>query len=106
MGDTGSQNLGGTIAALSFLSKQERLFLLSGGFSEVSRNERVQHARDRLTEALSDLPEDERKAYVRMHYQPYLLSVPLEDQGRHTRFIRDSDREGKESGRAACRERV
>jgi [protein-PII] uridylyltransferase len=68
---------------------------LSGGFSEVSRNERVQHARDRLSEALSDLPEDDRKAYVRMHYQPYLLSVPLEDQVRHTRFIRDSDRDGK-----------
>ncbi|MCB1447578.1 MAG: [protein-PII] uridylyltransferase, partial [Rhizobiaceae bacterium] len=73
----------------------ETEILLSGGFSEVSRNERVQHARDSLAEALSDWPEDERKAYVRMHYQPYLLSVPLEDQVRHTRFIRDSDREGK-----------
>jgi [protein-PII] uridylyltransferase len=73
----------------------ETELLLSGGFSEVSRNERVQHARDRLAEALADWPEDERKAYVRMHYQPYLLSVPLEDQVRHTEFIRESDREGK-----------
>jgi len=73
----------------------ETELLLSGGFSEVSRNERVQHARDRLTEALAGWPEDERKAYVRMHYQPYLLSVPLEDQVRHTEFIRQSDREGK-----------
>ncbi|RYE55304.1 MAG: HD domain-containing protein, partial [Rhizobiaceae bacterium] len=72
----------------------ETELLLSGGFSEVSRNERVQHARDRLTEALAGWPEDERKAYVRMHYQPYLLSVPLEDQVRHTEFIRQSDREG------------
>jgi [protein-PII] uridylyltransferase len=73
----------------------ETELLLSGGFSEVSRNERVQHARDQLTEALAGWPEDERKAYVRMHYQPYLLSVPLEDQVRHTQFIRQSDREGK-----------
>ena len=31
MGDTGSQTLGGTIAALAILSKQELLFLLAGG---------------------------------------------------------------------------
>ncbi|MDB5550261.1 MAG: [protein-PII] uridylyltransferase [Rhizobium sp.] len=73
----------------------ETELLLAGGFSEVSRNERVNLAREKLMEALSDWPEDERKAYVRMHYQPYLLSVPLEDQVRHTAFVRESDQQGK-----------
>jgi [protein-PII] uridylyltransferase len=73
----------------------EAELLLAGGFSESPRTERVQNARDRLSEALSDWPESERKAYVRMHYAPYLLSVPLEDQVRHTKFIREADREDK-----------
>jgi [protein-PII] uridylyltransferase len=73
----------------------EAELLLAGGFSESPRTERVQTARDRLAEALSDWPESERKAYVRMHYAPYLLSVPLEDQVRHTTFIREADREDK-----------
>jgi [protein-PII] uridylyltransferase len=73
----------------------ETELLLAGGFSETPRTERVQNARDKLAAALSDWPESERKAYVRMHYAPYLLSVPLDDQIRHTNFIRDSDREDK-----------
>lgn len=68
---------------------------LAGGFSEISRTERVKVARDRLAAALSDWPEQERMAYVRMHYNPYLLSVPIEDQVRHTQFIREADRDGK-----------
>jgi [protein-PII] uridylyltransferase len=73
----------------------EAELLLAGGFSESPRTERVQNARDQLAEALSDWPESERKAYVRMHYAPYLLSVPLDDQVRHTTFIREADREDK-----------
>jgi [protein-PII] uridylyltransferase len=73
----------------------EAELLLSGGFSESPRTERVRVARDKLAAALSDWPESERKAYVRMHYEPYLLSVPLEDQVRHTNFIREVDREDK-----------
>ncbi|MDH6265058.1 [protein-PII] uridylyltransferase [Rhizobium sp. SG_E_25_P2] len=73
----------------------ETELVLAGGFSEVTRTERVQNARDKLAHALSDWPESERKAYVRMHYAPYLLSVPLEDQVRHTGFIRDVDKDGR-----------
>ncbi|MCV3768333.1 [protein-PII] uridylyltransferase [Rhizobium sp. TRM95796] len=73
----------------------ETELVLAGGFSEVTRTERVQNARDKLAYALSDWPESERKAYVRMHYAPYLLSVPLEDQVRHTGFIRDVDKDGR-----------
>ncbi len=74
---------------------QETEILLSAGFSEVSHERRVQEARDRLSEALADFNEVDRKAYVQMHYRPYLLSVPLEDQVRHTRFIRDAERDEK-----------
>src|SRR5690606_33007440 len=44
---------------------------------------------------LSDWGQKDRKAYSTLHYQPYLLSVPLEDQVRHARFIRDTDVAGQ-----------
>jgi len=73
----------------------ETELLLSGGFSEVSRKERAQFAAEALFNALSDWSQKDRKAYTRLHYQPYLLSVPLEDQVRHTRFIRQADKAGE-----------
>ncbi|MCY1231608.1 Bifunctional uridylyltransferase/uridylyl-removing enzyme [compost metagenome] len=48
-----------------------------------------------LSDALTDWPVSEREAYVRLHYQPYLLTVALEDQIRHARFIREADAAGK-----------
>ena len=73
----------------------ETELLLSGGFSEVSRKERAEAAAEALEHALADWSQKERKAYVKLHYQPYLLSVPLEDQIRHTQFMRESDKAGK-----------
>ncbi|WP_108002072.1 [protein-PII] uridylyltransferase [Mycoplana dimorpha] len=73
----------------------ETELLLSGGFSEVSRKERAKFARETLAEALVDWPQRERKAYARLHYDPYMLTVPLEDQVRHAAFIRGADRAGQ-----------
>ncbi len=73
----------------------ETELLLSGGFSELSRKERAAHAATMLSDALTDWPASEREAYVRLHYQPYLLTVALEDQVRHARFIREADAAGK-----------
>lgn len=73
----------------------ETELLLSGGFSELSRKERAVHAATMLSDALTDWPASEREAYVRLHYQPYLLTVALEDQVRHARFIREADVAGK-----------
>ena len=70
----------------------ETELLLSGGFSEVSRKERAAFAAEALYNALSDWSQKDRKAYTKLHYQPYLLSVPLEDQIRHTQFIRQADK--------------
>ncbi|PZU21835.1 [protein-PII] uridylyltransferase [Allorhizobium borbori] len=73
----------------------ETELLLSGGFSQVSRKERAEAAQQALYDALSDWSQKDRRKYSRLHYQPYLLSVPLEDQVRHAQFIRDSDKERK-----------
>ncbi|MBO9097091.1 MULTISPECIES: [protein-PII] uridylyltransferase [unclassified Rhizobium] len=73
----------------------ETELLLAGGFSEVSRNERAKYAAEALFNALSDWSEHDREAYVKLHYQPYLLSVSLEDQIRHTGFIRQTDKAGQ-----------
>ena len=73
----------------------ETELLLTGGFSELSRAERTQAARERLQEALTDLPAEERKRYAGLHYENYLLTVDLADQLRHAAFIRAADAAGK-----------
>ncbi|MBW9051973.1 [protein-PII] uridylyltransferase [Rhizobium mesosinicum] len=73
----------------------ETELLLAGGFSEVSRKERAQAAAEALYAALSDWSQKDRRTYTKLHYQPYLLSVPLEDQVRHAHFIRQADKAGQ-----------
>ena len=73
----------------------ETELLLSGGFSEVSRKERAKVAEEALAMALSDWSQKDRRTYSKMHYQPYLLSVSLDDQVRHAKFIRDADKAGQ-----------
>jgi [protein-PII] uridylyltransferase len=64
---------------------------LTGGFSEVPRAMRAQEARDNLGEALGDWPEKERRRYLRLLYDNYLLTVDPADQLRHARFVREAD---------------
>ncbi|MDG4873708.1 [protein-PII] uridylyltransferase [Mesorhizobium sp. WSM4935] len=73
----------------------ETELLLTGGFSEVSRAERTSAAREHLAEALSAWPAKERKRYVALHYENYLLTVDLPDQLRHAEFVREADAAGK-----------
>lgn len=73
----------------------ETELLLAGGFSEVSRKERANAAADALRAALADWSQKDRNTYTKLHYQPYLLSVPLEDQIRHAHFIRQTDKAGQ-----------
>ncbi|RUM27463.1 [protein-PII] uridylyltransferase [Rhizobium vallis] len=73
----------------------ETELLLAGGFSEVSRKERANAAAEALHAALSDWSQKDRNTYTKLHYQPYLLSVPLEDQIRHAHFIRQADKAGQ-----------
>ncbi|MBY5853377.1 [protein-PII] uridylyltransferase [Rhizobium ruizarguesonis] len=73
----------------------ETELLLAGGFSEVSRKERANAAAEALHSALADWSQKDRNTYTKLHYQPYLLSVPLEDQIRHAHFIRQADKAGQ-----------
>ena len=73
----------------------ETELLLAGGFSEVSRKERANAAADALRAALAEWSQKDRNTYTKLHYQPYLLSVPLEDQVRHAHFIRQADKSGQ-----------
>ncbi|MGK9054658.1 [protein-PII] uridylyltransferase [Neorhizobium petrolearium] len=73
----------------------ETELLLSGGFSELSRKERARQAEEELFGALSDWSQKDRRTYSKLHYQPYLLSVSLEDQLRHAKFIREADKAGQ-----------
>jgi [protein-PII] uridylyltransferase len=71
----------------------ETELLLTGGFSEVSsRKERAKEAEEALFGALGEWNQKDRRTYSRLHYQPYLLSVALEDQVRHAHFIREADK--------------
>jgi [protein-PII] uridylyltransferase len=70
----------------------ETEILLTGGFSEVSRATRAEEARQRLSDALADWPERDRKRYLKLHYENYLLAVDMADQLRHAAFIREADR--------------
>jgi [protein-PII] uridylyltransferase len=69
----------------------ETELLLTGGFSEVSRAERTQRARDELIAGLSDWPQAAAKRYAALHYENYLLTVDLADQIRHAEFLRQAD---------------
>ena len=75
----------------------ETELLLSGGFSEASRKERAKAIRAALIDALAERgwSEKERKAYIRLPYENYLLSVSHEDQIRHAEFIREADKAGQ-----------
>ena len=73
----------------------ETELLLSGGFSQVSRKERAKHAAEQLTKALEGWSQKDQRTYTKLHYEPYLLSVDLEDQVRHAHFIRQTDKSGQ-----------
>ncbi|GGA88395.1 bifunctional uridylyltransferase/uridylyl-removing enzyme [Brucella endophytica] len=74
----------------------ETELLLTGGFSEVSRKNRLEQARGELATALGQWPDEERENYLNLHYQNYFLTVSLEDQLRHADFIREADAAGRQ----------
>ncbi|MDN2578402.1 [protein-PII] uridylyltransferase [Aquibium sp. ELW1220] len=69
----------------------ETELLLTGGFSEVSRAKRAEHAREQLAAALTAWPERDRKRILKLHYDNYLLIVDAKDQVRHAQLIREAD---------------
>ena len=69
--------------------------VLTGGFSEVNRAERVAAAKAEFRDKFRDWPADVLDAYIARHYPAYWLKVDLPHQLTHARFVRDSEAAGK-----------
>jgi [protein-PII] uridylyltransferase len=64
--------------------------VLTGGFSEVNRAQRVAMAQAEFTAELADWPAEERDAYVARHYPAYWLKVDLPHKLKHAQFLREA----------------
>jgi [protein-PII] uridylyltransferase len=69
--------------------------VLTGGFSEVNRAQRMAAAEAEFRAAFTEWPGYELDAYIVRHYPAYWLKVDLEHKIRHARFLRASERSGK-----------
>ncbi len=65
--------------------------MLTGGFSEVNRAQRVAAAQAELRSALEDWPPETVDAYVGRHYPAYWLKVDLPHKVAHARFVRTAE---------------
>ena len=69
--------------------------VLTGGFSEVNRAQRVAAAKAEFRAAISDWRPDEIEAYIARHYPAYWLKVDLPHKLAHARFVRAAEAAGK-----------
>jgi [protein-PII] uridylyltransferase len=69
--------------------------VLTGGFSEVNRAQRVAQAQAEFRAELTDWPEVEREAYIARHYPAYWLKVDLPHKLAQARFVQASEQAGK-----------
>ncbi len=68
--------------------------VLTGGFSEVNRAQRIALAQAEFRAAFADWSEGELNAYVARQYPAYWLKVELPRKIRHARFLRASEQAG------------
>jgi [protein-PII] uridylyltransferase len=68
--------------------------VLTGGFSEVNRAQRLAVAQSEFRAAFSEWPEPELNAYIGRHYPAYWLKVELPRKMRHARFMKASEQAG------------
>ena len=61
--------------------------VLTGGFSEVNRAQRVAIAQAEFKAQMTDWTEEQREAYGARHYPAYWLKVDLAHQVKHARFL-------------------
>ena len=69
--------------------------VLTGGFSEVNRAQRVAMAQAELRGELKDWPAERVDAYFARHYPAYWLKVDLPHRVDHARFVRAAEEDGK-----------
>src|SRR6478735_2229224 len=68
--------------------------VLTGGFSEVNRAQRIAAAQAEFRATFTEWPEAEVDAYIARHYPAYWLKVELPRKIRHARFMRASEQAG------------
>ncbi|MET0970265.1 MAG: [protein-PII] uridylyltransferase [Tardiphaga sp.] len=68
--------------------------VLTGGFSEVNRAQRIASAQAEFRRAFTEWPEADLNTYILRHYPAYWLKVELERKIRHARFLRASEEAG------------
>ena len=68
--------------------------VLTGGFSEVNRTQRIEAAQAEFRAAFKEWPEADLNAYIARHYPAYWLKVDLPRKIRHARFLHSAE-EGK-----------
>jgi [protein-PII] uridylyltransferase len=68
--------------------------VLTGGFSEVNRAQRIAGAQAEFRNAFTEWPETELASYIARHYPAYWLKVDLPHKLRHARFLRASEEAG------------
>lgn len=69
--------------------------VLTGGFSEVNRAQRVAIAQSEFRQALKDWPPERLQAYIARHYPAYWLKVDLPHKLAHARFVAATEDAGK-----------
>jgi [protein-PII] uridylyltransferase len=69
--------------------------VLTGGFSEVNRAQRVAVAQAEFRAELADWTAAEVDAYIALHYPAYWLKVDLPQKIAHARFLRSAAQAGK-----------
>ena len=69
--------------------------VLTGGFSEVNRAERVALAKAEFRAQMGDWPDATLDAYLTRHYPAYWLKVDLAHKLAHARFVRATQAAGK-----------
>ncbi len=69
--------------------------VLTGGFSEVNRAQRVTLAQTEFRAAMTDWPQDVLEGYIAKHYPAYWLKVDLPHKIAHANFVRASEKAEK-----------
>jgi [protein-PII] uridylyltransferase len=69
--------------------------VLTGGFSEVNRAQRVAAAQTEFRAEIKDWPAEKLDAYIARHYPAYWLKVDMVHKLAHARFVRTAEDAGK-----------
>ena len=70
--------------------------LLGGGYTSLSRSERVARAQEALRARLSDWPEPELERFIDRHYPPYWLRTDTDIVAEHAKLVREAEARSKQ----------